>query len=165
MPVLPFTPLEDRMHTLSHPSLFAALLLASATLPFATAAYSQTTGIGGPVETRISNAVKKIQDACATDVKSFCGNVTPGEGRLVLCMMAHDDKVSTKCEYSLYEASRNLERAVDRVEQTADACWDDIEKHCGEVQDGQGRVAQCLAAKKASFSNSCQTVLNKLPKK
>ena len=28
----------------------------------------------------------------------FCGQVTPGEGRLVLCMMAHEDKVSNKCD-------------------------------------------------------------------
>src|SRR5262249_29676600 len=125
MPIPPFTASEDRMHTLSHHSLFAALLLASATLPFG-AAYSQTTGTGGPIETRISAAVKKIQDACSADVTAFCGNVSRGEGRLVLCMMAHEDKVSSKCEYSLYEASRNLDRAVDRVEQIADACWGDV---------------------------------------
>lgn len=150
------------MPMLPHRSLFAAMLLAAATLPFGTAAYSQS---AGPLEAKINAAVKKIQDACAADVKSFCSNVTPGEGRLVLCMMAHEDKVSTKCEYSLYEASRNLDRAIDRLEQVADACWDDIEKHCGTVEAGKGRIAQCMTAKKASFSNSCQTVLNKFPKK
>ena len=62
--------------------------------------------------------------------------MTPGEGRLVLCMMAHEDKVSNKCDYALYAATRNIERAIDRIEQTADACWPDIEKQCSETAPG-----------------------------
>ena len=69
----------------------------------------------------------------------FCGQVTPGEGRLVLCMMAHEDKVSNECDYALYSATRNIERAIDRIEQTADACWPDIEKQCSETAPGGGR--------------------------
>jgi hypothetical protein len=40
--------------------------------------------------------------------------------------MAHEDKISTKCDYALYSASRNLDRAIDSIEQAADACWPDI---------------------------------------
>jgi hypothetical protein len=46
----------------------------------------------GSLETRIAAAVKKIQDACANDVKAYCSNVTLGEGRLALCMMAHEEQ-------------------------------------------------------------------------
>jgi hypothetical protein len=114
-------------------------------------------------EARVEAAAKKIQDACSADVTKFCSSVTPGDGRLVLCMMAHEDKVSTKCDYAIYEATRNLERAIDRIEQTADACWGDIEKQCGETAPGGGRVAQCLVAKKASLSKDCSTAIDKLP--
>jgi len=51
-------------------------------------------------------------------------------------MMAHEDKVSNKCDYALYAATRNIERAIDRIEQTADACWPDIEKRCSETAPG-----------------------------
>lgn len=115
------------------------------------------------VEARLQAAAKKIQDACSGDVQKFCSQVTPGDGRLVLCMMAHEDKVSSKCDYAIYEASRNLERAIDRIEQTADACWPDIEKHCGETMPGGGRVAQCLVAKKASLSSECSAAVGKFP--
>jgi len=94
-------------------------------------------------------------------VTKFCGQVTPGEGRLVLCMMAHEDKVSNKCDYALYSAVRNIERAIDRIEQTAEACWPDIEKQCSDTAPGGGRVAQCLVAKKASLSKECAAAIDK----
>ena len=110
---------------------------------------------------RAEAAAKTIQEACSPDVTKFCGQVTPGEGRLVLCMMAHEDKVSNKCDYALYSAVRNIERAIDRIEQTADACWPDIEKQCSDTAPGGGRVAQCLVAKKASLSKECAAAIDK----
>jgi Cysteine rich repeat len=149
------------MLMLPYRSLGAALILASMSLPSATTAYSQTTGTAeSRLDTRIEAAVKKIQDGCGTDVKTYCSNVTPGDERLALCMMAHEDKVSTQCEYALFSAARNLERAMDRIKQTADACWEEIEKHCSDMAGG-GRIAQCLISKKASLQSSCQTVLTK----
>ena len=115
------------------------------------------------VEARLTAAVKKIQEACGPDVKKFCGSVTLGEGRLLMCMMAYEDQLSTKCDYALYQASRNLERAADRLEMTADACWDDINKHCASIEDGGGRVAQCLVAKKASLTKKCSAMINRFP--
>ena len=110
---------------------------------------------------RVEAATKTLQDACSPDVTKFCSQVTPGEGRLVLCMMAHEDKVSNKCDYAIYSAARNLERAIDRIEETADACWPDIEKQCSETAPGGVRVAQCLVAKKASLSKECAAAIDK----
>jgi Golgi apparatus protein 1 len=126
-----------------------------------TAAVAQTTAVN--VQARLEAAVKKIQDACSADIKTYCGAVTPGEGRLMLCVMAHEDKIGTQCDYALYEASRNLERALDRIEDLADACWNDIEKHCSNVQAGGGQIAGCLATSKASVSKQCQAVMARVP--
>ena len=65
---------------------------------------------------RIAAAVEMIEGACATDVKNFCGNVTRGEGRLVLCMQAYDDQLSKRCQFALYRVSRNLGSVLGRVE-------------------------------------------------
>jgi hypothetical protein len=151
------------MIMLPYKSLCTALMLAAMIPALGTTALSQSAG--GSVEARVDAAVKKIQDACGNDVKTYCGNVTPGDGRLALCMMAHEDKISNKCDYALFSAARNLDRALDRIEQTADACWDDIEKHCSNIADGGGRIAQCLVSKKASLQSSCQSMLNKFPSK
>ena len=135
--------------------------VASASLLLSVAVSAQAQNL----EARVDAAVKKLQAACANDVKSYCGQVSPGEGRLVLCMMAHEDKVSNQCEFALFEASRNLERALDKVEMAADACWSDIEKNCAGTAIGGKRIIQCLTEKKASLQQSCQAVLSKITAK
>lgn len=107
------------------------------------------------LEARIAAGVEKVQKACTADIQKYCGLVTPGEGRLLLCMQAHEDKVSAGCDLAIFEASRNLERALSRIELLADACWNDIEKHCANITPAEGRIAQCLVDKKSSLSPVC----------
>jgi sporulation protein YlmC with PRC-barrel domain len=124
-----------------------ALLMAVAAPPGASA---QTN-----LRERVAAAIESIQGACASDINKFCGNVTRGEGRVLLCMQAHEDQLSRRCQFSLYRASRHLERALDRVERIADACWSDIEAKCAD-SDGIGK---CIMQMDASLSPACQTVV------
>jgi Golgi apparatus protein 1 len=107
---------------------------------------------------RVAGAVEAVQSACASDIRNFCGSVTPGEGRTLLCMQAHEDQLSRRCQFAIYRASRGLERALDRVERIADACWNDIEAQCGSAE----RIGECLKQKSASLSPACQTVVTAL---
>jgi hypothetical protein len=116
---------------------------------------------GWALKARVTAAVEKVQKACSADVQKYCGSVTPGEGRLILCMQAHEDKVSAGCDLAIFEASRNLHRTLDRIELVADACWNDIEKHCANMAPGEGHIAQCLQGKKASLSRACGRVLDR----
>ena len=113
----------------------------------------------------LAAGAKKLEAGCAADTQKYCATVTPGEGRLFFCIRAHEDKISAKCDYALFDASRNLQRALGRIEDAADACWNDIEKNCANMEAGGGRIAQCLSAKKASLSKECQTAINSLPTK
>ena len=99
-----------------------------------------------------------IEGACASDVRNFCGNVTRGEGRLVLCMQAYDDQLSKRCQFALYRVSRNLESVVGRVGRIADACWNNIQEKCGDAD----KIGQCVMEKRASLTQPCQTVINDL---
>ncbi len=107
---------------------------------------------------RVAAAIEAVQGACASDIGNFCGSITPGEGRVLLCMQAHEDQLSRRCQFALYRASRGLERAINRVERIADACWNDIEAQCGQAE----RIGQCLVQKSGSLSQSCQMVLSGL---
>lgn len=107
------------------------------------------------VRDRISAAIERVQGACRKELTNFCGNVTPGEGRLLLCMQAHEDKLSNQCELALFEASRNIEQTVHRVERIAEACWNDIQAHCASG----GSVGRCVIDKSASLSPSCRAVV------
>ena len=121
------------------------------------------TAVADKVSERLEAAVQKLRAACGDDITKYCSSVTPGEGRLLYCMIAHEDKISTRCDYALYSAARNLDRAIDFVEEAADACWSDIQKLCADVPEGGGHVAQCLISKKSTVSADCQKILDRLP--
>ena len=124
----------------------------------AVTAVAQSEGNAQSLRERLSNAVNKLEIGCGEDVRRFCGSVTPGEGRTLLCIMAHEDQVSRKCDLTLYDASRNLDRALDRVERLADACWADIERSCTNAPEGGARITQCLAAR-GDLSPACQSAV------
>jgi hypothetical protein len=52
-------------------------------------------------------------------------------------------------------------RAIDFVEQTADACWPNIEKHCANIPEGGGHIAQRLLTNKSTASRDCQAALQR----
>jgi hypothetical protein len=101
---------------------------------------------------RMANAIEMVQSACAQDIDDFCGRVTPGAGRLVLCMRAHEDQFSRSCQAALDRVSTGLERSAERITQT---CWDEVRALCGEAEG----VGQCVAQKKASLSPACGTIV------
>jgi hypothetical protein len=129
-------------------AIASAALLAAVLVPSSVSAQST-------IKDRIAGAVKAVEAACASDISKFCGNVTPGEGRLLVCMYAHDDQLSRSCQFSLYRTARNLDRALSRVERIADACWTDIEAQCG----GADRIGQCVMEKSSALSPACQSVI------
>jgi hypothetical protein len=141
------------------PVVVCATLALAAVLGFKGAAVGQTQQLVA----RLDAAVEKVRAACSDDVQKYCSTVTPGEGRLILCMQAHEDKVSEKCDFALFQASRNLDRALNRIDRVADVCWGDIEARCSNVPEGGGRILQCLANQKTSLTPACQTELGKLP--
>ena len=54
-----------------------------------------------------------LVDACEADLTQYCSQVTPGNGRLLHCVAAHEDKLSGQCEYALYQAASLLARRVE----------------------------------------------------
>ena len=53
------------------------------------------------MHSRVTEAAERVQNACRTELQKFCATVTPGEGRLLLCMQAHEDKLGNQCELAL----------------------------------------------------------------
>jgi hypothetical protein len=103
----------------------------------------------------LAKAIETVEAACAADIDKFCGNVTRGEGRVIVSMRAHDDKLSRRCQFALYRVSRNLEGALDRVERVADACWNDIQAHCQDADS----IARCVMEEGPTLSPACKSVV------
>jgi hypothetical protein len=114
-----------------HLTISTAFAVTTALVAFCGAVSAQT-----QLETRIAAGVGKIRAACGDDIKKYCSTVTPGDSRLMLCIQAHEDQISVQCDYALFESSRNLERALDRIGQIADVCWTDIEQFCSHLPAG-----------------------------
>jgi len=100
--------------------------------------------------------VATIESGCAAEIESYCSQVTIGEGRLLACFYAHEDKLSGQCQYSLYTASAELEHAVSALNYVAGQCQADIVKLCAAVQAGEGRILECLDSQKETVSAQCK---------
>lgn len=46
-------------------------------------------------------AISFVRDACAEDLRHFCKDVPPGEGRLMNCLDTNNDKLSQGCQAAL----------------------------------------------------------------
>ena len=103
--------------------------------------------------------VSAVQKGCGAEIEKYCSQVTHGEGRLLACFYAHEDKLSGQCQYALYDASAQLERAVSALNYVAGQCEDDMKAHCADVQLGEGRVVECLNSNSESVSAACKQAM------
>jgi Cysteine rich repeat len=100
-------------------------------------------------------AMAKVEAACEEDFEKYCKSVTHGEGRIALCMMAHEDKITDACFEALLSVADGIDLAVSNLERAADACAGDIDKLCASIEPGEGRIVQCLIDNKPALSTQC----------
>ena len=112
-------------------ALVAALLLTASTI-----VVDARGGGGGPPQ------------ACAVDLRSLCGGIAPGGGRIRACFMSHISSLSTAC-------SAKLSRAA----YVAKACEADVTRFCSGVKSGHNRIASCIKPHLREVSGSCKRAL------
>ena len=127
-----------------------------------TGSVSAQTDTGKAILEKLTAKVTKLESACAKDIKKYCRNVTPGEGRILYCMQAYEDKISTKCDFELEEAATSVLTAAEALKDGVVACKAEIAGVCGKVQPGQGRIAACLLANKSTASTGCAEAIKKI---
>ena len=101
-------------------------------------------------------AGKGADNPCRADLKKFCKDVQPGEGRLVKCLKEHRDELSPECK------EQQKERFAEKHPKAAgvmEACKADKEKLCAGVEAGEGRVMKCLREHKKEVSEGCRSAL------
>jgi len=103
--------------------------------------------------------VETVANGCKVEIEKYCSQVTPGEGRVLACLYAHEDKLSSKCEYALYDAAAQLERAVAALSYVANECDADLEKYCKSIAPGEGRLLDCLEKHDKQVSGRCKQAL------
>ena len=102
------------------------------------------------------SVIETVVNGCEVEIEKYCSSVTAGEGRMLACLYAHNDKLSGRCEYALYDASVQLERAVAGLSYIMNECSSDLNKYCAGVAAGEGRLHDCLQKNDAKVSNRCK---------
>jgi len=76
--------------------------------------------------------IESVVKDCEKELMTFCRDVTLGEGRGLACLYAYEDKLSPKCEYALYNAAAQLERAINALAYAVNECRDDLNLYCAD---------------------------------
>ncbi len=103
----------------------------------------------------LEGIVKSVAEGCNEEIRTYCSTVTPGEGRVLACLFSHEDKLSGRCQYALYDAAVQLERAVAALTYVANECDADLETYCANIRPGEGRLAQCLKKNEKKLNQRC----------
>ena len=108
------------------------------------------------------NLVESVANGCQAELETYCKDVTSGEGRILACLYAHSDKLSGKCEFALYDAAAQLERAVAALSYVVNECADDLDQFCRDVAAGEGRLLMCLDKNDQKVSSRCKEALKEV---
>ena len=94
---------------------------------------------------------------CAKDVQTLCPGIEPGDGRIAKCMRENKDKLSAECK-----AQKEKMKAA--FKEVKEACQDDVEKFCGEMKPGRGRIMKCMKEHKEQLSPACKAEVEEMKK-
>jgi len=106
--------------------------------------------------------VETVANGCQAELDAYCKDVTPGQGRVLACLYAHSDKLSGKCEYALYDAAAQLERAVAALSYMVNECADDLDQFCMGVAASNGRLKDCLDKNDPKVSSRCKDAMKQV---
>ena len=123
---------------------------------------SAQTDVAKTLQEKLTARIAKLESACAKDIKKYCKDVTPGEGRVIYCMQAHEDKISPQCTFELEDELTSVQNSLDDLKNAISACKAEITGICGKVIPGQGRIAACLLANKSTASKDCADAIQKI---
>jgi Cysteine rich repeat len=98
-------------------------------------------------------------EGCQQELTTFCKDVTPGEGRILACLYAFQDKVTPRCEYAVYDSIGQLDRTLTNLSYAIGECRDDLKSHCADIKPGEGRLLDCLSKNEAKVSRRCNNAL------
>jgi hypothetical protein len=119
----------------------------------------------GNVFAETKGPVEVIADGCKKEIDTYCKGVTPGEGRVLACLYAYQDKLSGRCEYALYDAAAQLERVVAALTYVANECKDDLKAYCSDVKPGEGRLLSCIDKNMKKVSKRCKQAIKDVSNK
>jgi len=97
-------------------------------------------------------------DPCDADLRRLCGEIAPGGGAWLRCLVEHEDEVAPACRAAM---DKRQGRRRDRGQQPRPVCGDDVARLCGDVEPGNGGLARCLREHAGEISEPCREAAQK----
>ena len=97
-----------------------------------------------------------VLNSCKPELVNYCSKATPGRGRIVACLYAHSNKLSNQCSLSIEIGVVQLNMILSAVSHVIDQCEADLDKHCGDVEIGGGKMYQCMSKNKDNLKPQCK---------
>jgi hypothetical protein len=113
----------------------------------------------GPSEAAAQGLLETVAKGCEKELKMYCTQVTPGEGRVLACLYSFWDKLSDQCDNTLYDVTAQLQRAISALSYVNNECWDDLKNYCADIKPGEGRLLQCIDKNDAKVSKRCKQAM------
>lgn len=96
---------------------------------------------------------------CDEDIKQYCDGLGNDAGKIFMCLAAYEQHLSEKCKSGILEAAMSVRIGAAALSYSVDSCEADVDKHCADVQPGEGRLVSCIKANKTEVSKNCITAL------
>ena len=115
--------------------------------------------VAGAAKTEGRDIVTETLNACSAEINQLCETVSPGNGRLLACFVAHEDKLSPRCLNRLYDAAPELKTLVNTMDFIGRSCSRELDRYCANVEMGEGRISACLRANYEEATPTCKEAL------
>jgi hypothetical protein len=86
---------------------------------------------------------------CRQDIEKLCPNIKPGGGAFRDCLEQHASELSPACQ-------QHLSQMKAKMQAWQQACQDDVQKLCANVESGGGNIMRCLRDHHDQLSQACQ---------
>ena len=96
---------------------------------------------------------------CDEDIKQHCDGLGDNTDKVFMCLAAYEEHLSTECKQGILEAALSIKMGAAALDYSISACEADADKHCLDVQPGEGRLVGCIKANESKVSKECITAL------
>ncbi|MEN8206989.1 MAG: cysteine rich repeat-containing protein [Pseudomonadota bacterium] len=136
--------------------IYVLLMLA---LLFSASSYAEQAG--KPLAEKLPEniIITSSVQGCDEDVKQHCDGLGDDADKVFMCLAAYEEHLSTECKQGILEAALSIKMGAAALDYSISACEADADKHCLDVQPGEGRMVSCIKANESTVSKECITAL------
>jgi hypothetical protein len=122
---------------------------------------SQAEQTGKPLAEKLQGTViiTSSVSGCEKDIKQHCDGLGDDSEKLFMCLAAYEDHLETECKLGILEAAMTIQLGAAAIDYSISACEADADKHCLDVEPGEGRIVSCIKANESKVSPACINAL------